>query len=100
MQKQQGGQTSKGLSSTNPSSKRKQPKKGDRHPLKKPKIFPKPIVGLEVKGKKTVTKLGLGKGKGLMMGLDQSAKKAPILFREDSKYALEQFLSIITINDY
>ena len=35
-----------------------------------------------------------------MTGSVPSAEKPPILLREDSKYALEQFLSIITVDDY
>ena len=57
-------------------------------------------MGLEAEGKKMVTKPGLGKGKGLMMSPDHSAKKTLVLFREDSKYVLEQLLSIITVDDY
>ena len=63
MQKQQGGQTSKGLGSTNPSSKRKQPEKIDRQPPKKPKVSLEPVLGLKTEGKKTVTKPVYGKGK-------------------------------------
>ena len=47
-----------------------------------------------------VTKPGPGKGKGLMMGSDHSAKKALVLLHEDSKYALEKLSSIITVDDY
>ena len=39
MQKQQGGQTLKGLGSANPSSKRKQPEKLDRQPQRNPKLL-------------------------------------------------------------
>ena len=35
-----------------------------------------------------------------MIGSDPSVEKPPVLLREDSKYALEQLLSIITVNDY
>ena len=90
----------KGPSSTIPSSKRKQPKKTDRQPSKKPKIAPEPILGLKVEGKKVITKSVHRKGKGLMMGSDPSAEKSPVLLREDLKYALEQLSSIITTNDY
>ena len=45
MQKQQGGQTSKGLGSANLSSKRKQLEKTDRQSPKKPKVVPEPILG-------------------------------------------------------
>jgi len=57
-------------------------------------------LGLKAEGKKTVTKPVHRKGKGLMMGSDPSAEKPPVFLREDSKYALEQLLSIITANDY
>ena len=57
-------------------------------------------MGLKAEAKKTITKPDLGKGKGLMTGSDPFAQKAPILLREDSKYALEQLSSIITIDDY
>ena len=89
MQKQQGGQTLKGLGSANPSSKRKQPEKIDRQPPKKPKVAPEPVLGLKVEGKKTVTKPVHGKGKGLMTSSVPSTEKPPVLLREDSKYALE-----------
>jgi len=35
-----------------------------------------------------------------MTGPDQSAKTAPVLLHEDSKYALEQISSIITVDNY
>ena len=57
-------------------------------------------MGLVVEGKKMVTKPSPGKGKGLMTGPDHSAKKALVLLREDSKYALEKLSSIITVDDY
>ena len=57
-------------------------------------------MGLKVEGKKTVTKPVHGKEKGLMMGFVPSAEKPPVLLREDSKYALEQLLSIIIVDDY
>ena len=34
------------------------------------------------------------------MGSVPSVEKPPILLREDSKYALEQLSSIITVDDY
>ena len=89
MQKQQGGQTLKGLGSTNPSSKRKQPEKPDCQPPKKPKVAPELVLGLKAEGKKTVTKPVHGKGKGLMTSSVPSTEKPPVLLREDSKYALE-----------
>ena len=100
MQKQQGGQTSKGSGSANPSSKRKQLEKPDRQPLKKPKVTLKPILGLKAEGKKMVTKPVHGRGKGLMTGSVPSAEKASVLLHEDSKYALERLSSIITVDDY
>ena len=88
MQKQQGGQTSKGSGSTNSSAKRKQPEKPDCQPLKKPKVAPKLVLGLKVEGKETITKPVHGRGKGLMTGSIPPAG------------ALERLSSIITIDDY
>ena len=99
LKKQQEGQTPKGTSSANLSTKRKQPEKTGRLP-KKPKTVPKLVVGLQAKDKKTVTHLGHGKGKGLMTGSVPVTEKPPVLFHEDSKYVLEQLSSIITANDY
>ena len=89
MQKQQGGQTSKGSGSANPSSKREQLEKPNCQPSKKPKVAPEPFLGLKTEGKKTVTKPVHGKGKGLMTSSVPSAEKPPVLLCEDSKYALE-----------
>ena len=89
-----------GLSSADPSSKRKQQEKTDRHPPKKPKIVPELVLGLKVEGKKTVTQLVHLKGKGLMTGSNPFIEKSPVLLREDSKYASEQLSSIITVDDY
>ena len=97
--KQEGSQPSKGTSPANPSTKRKQPEKTDRLP-KKPKTVLESVVELKVKTKKTITPLGQGRGKGLMMGPAPVTEKPPILLHEDSKYALEQFSSIITTDDY
>ena len=69
-------------------------------PLKKPKTAPGTIMGLKAEIKKTVTPIGIGRGKGLMKGLDIVAKKPPVLLREDSKYALEKLASIISTDDY
>ena len=88
MQKQQGGQTSKGSGSTNSSAKRKQPEKPDRQPPKKPKVAPKLVLGLKVEGKKTITKPVRGRGKGLMTGSVPSVR------------VLERLSSIITVDDY
>ena len=89
----------KGTSSSNSSTKRKQLSKGDR-PLKKPKVPLAPIIGLMAEGAKTVTPIKHGVGKGIMKTLSTSQEKPPILLRKDSKYALEQLLSIITSEYY
>ena len=98
LKKQAEGQPSKGTGSSNLSTRRKQLEKIDcLH--KKPRIAFEPVVGLKAKTKKTVTPLGLGRGKGLMK--DPSVtEKPPVLLREDSKYMLEQLSSIITSDDY
>lgn len=96
--KLEAGQPSKGTGSSVP-SKRKHTKKPG-HQSKKPKPTTKPVVGLEVDPKKTVTPIGPGKGKGLMKGLITAIEKAPVLLREDSEYALERLSSILTINNY
>ena len=83
----------------NPSIKRKQPTKGDR-PAKKVKVHLEPVVGLMAKGVKTVTPVKHGASKGMMKAPFNSQEKPPVLLREDSKYALEQLLSIITSKDY
>ena len=57
------GQQSKETGSSNSSTKRKLPKKQGRLP-KKPKTILEPVVGLEAKGKKTVTPTKHGAGKG------------------------------------
>ena len=57
-------------------------------------------MGLEAEPKKTVTTLGHGKGKGFMKGPTPIAEKPLVLFREDSKYALEKLSSIITFDNY
>ena len=98
LKKQAEGQPSKGTGSSNLSTRRKQLEKIDcLH--KKPRIAFEPVVGLKAKTKKTVTPLGLGRGKGLMKG-PSVTEKPPVLLREDSKYALEQLSSIITFDDY
>ena len=98
MKKQVEG-TSKGTGSSNPSTKRK-PQEKTNHPQKKPKTAPETVVGLKAKTKKTVTPIGIGRGKGLMKGPDTVPKKPPVLLREDSKYALEKLTSIISTDDY
>ena len=57
-------------------------------------------MGLKAKTKKTVTPLGLGKGKGFTMGSIPVIEKPPVLLRGDSKYTLEQLSSIITVDKY
>lgn len=56
-------------------------------------------MGLKAEVKKTVTTIGIGRGKGLMKGPDIVAEKPPILPREDSKYALEKLASIISTDN-
>ena len=97
--KQQEGQPPKGMGSANPPTKRKQQEKTDRL-SKKPKTFLEPIVGLKAEAKKSITQPGPRKGKGLMTGSVPVIEKAPVLLREDFKYALEQLSSIITTDDY
>ena len=89
----------KGTGSGNPSTKRKQPSKGDRPP-KKPKVPLEPVVGLMAEGAKIVTPAKHGAGKGTMEARSTNQEKPPLLLREDSKYALEQLSSIITSEDY
>ena len=81
------------------STKRKQQEKSNHFP-RKPKTVLKLVVGLKAETKKAATALRLGKGKGFMRGPTPVAEKPSILLREDSKYTLEKFLSIITSNDY
>ena len=59
-----------------------------------------PVVGLMAEGAKMVTIVKHGAGKGPMKVSSTSQEKPPVLFHEDSKYALEQLLSIITLEDY
>ena len=98
MKKQVDG-TSKGMGSSNLSTKRKPQEKMDC-PQKKPKTAPETVVGLKAETKKTITPIGIGQGKGLMKGLDIVPEKPPVLLREDSKYALEKLASIISVDDY
>ena len=97
--KQIGDMDPKGTSSSNPSIKRKQPSKGDCPP-KKPKVPLEPVVGLMAEGAQMVTLVKHRAGKGLMKAPFTSQEKPPFLLREDSKYALEQLSSIITLEDY
>ena len=89
----------KGIGLSNPSTKRKQPSKGDRPP-KKPKVSLEPVVGLMAKGAKMVILVKHGAGEGFMKGPSISQEKPPVVLREDPKYVLEQLLSIITTEDY
>ena len=57
--------TPKGMGSSNPSIKRKQPPKGDR-PTKKLKVPLEPVMGLMAEGAKRVTPVKHGVGKGMM----------------------------------
>ena len=98
LKKKAKSQPSKRMGSSNLSTKRNQPEKTDHLP-KKPKIVLEPVVGLKAKTKKTVTPLGLGRGKGLMNG-PSIIEKPPVFLHEDSKYALEKLSSIITSDDY
>ena len=61
------GRLPKEMGSSNPFTKRKQPKKQGCLP-KKPKIILEPVMGLEAEGKKTVTPAKHGAGKGFMKG--------------------------------
>ena len=88
-----------GTGLSKPSTKRKQQKKSNCLP-NKPKSIPKPVVGLKAKIKQAATTLGLGKGKGFMKVLTLIAEKPLVLLCEDSKYALEKLLSIITSDNY
>ena len=88
-----------GTGLSKPSTKRKQQKKSNRLP-NKPKSIPKPVVGLKAKIKKAATALGLGKGKGFIKVLTLIVEKLLVLLCEDSKYALEKLLSIITSDNY
>ena len=89
----------KWTSSSNLSIKRKLSSKGDRPP-KKPNVPLEPVVGLMVKGIKTVTPVKPGAGKGFMKALSTDQEKPPVLLREDSKHALKQISSIMTLEDY
>ena len=82
-----------------PSVKRKPLPKGDC-PAKKAKVSLEPVVGLMAEAAKTATPAKHGVGKGLMKGPSTDQEKPPVLFREDSKHALEQISSIISLEDY
>ena len=85
--------------SSNPSTKRKLPPKGD-HSTKKPKVPLKPVVGIMAEDAKTVTPVKHGVGKGLMKAPSINQEKPPVLLRKDSKHALEKLSSIISSEDY
>ena len=93
------GQLPKETGSSNPSTKRKLPKKQGHLP-KKPKTILEPVMGLEAEGKKTITPAKHGVGKGFMKGRSTTHEKPPVLLCKDSKYVLEKLSSIITSNDY
>ena len=82
----------------NPSIKRKSAPKGDRQ-AKKPKVSLEPVVELMTEGK-TATPVKHEAGKGFMKAPSNLPEKPPVLFREDSKHALEQISSIISTEDY
>ena len=88
-----------GTSSSKPSAKKRPLLKEDRAP-KKQKVSTEPVIGLMAEGNKTVTPAKHGGGKGLMIPPPGSQKKPSVLLREDPKYALEKFSSIIGSEDY
>ena len=66
-----------GMGSSKPSAKRRPLPKGDHAP-KKQKVSSEPVLGLMVKGTKTVTPAKHGGGKGFMIPPLGSQKKLPI----------------------
>ena len=88
-----------GTGSSKPSAKKRPLLKGDHAP-KKRKVSTEPVIGLMAEGNKTVTPAKHGGGKGLMVPPPGSQKKPPVLLREDPKYALGKFSSIIGNEDY
>ena len=88
-----------GTGSSRPLAKKRLLPKGDRAP-KKQKVSTEPVIGLMAEGNKTVTPAKQGGGKGLMVPPPGSQKKSPVLLREDPKYALGKFTSIIGSEDY
>ena len=83
----------------NPSKKRKPSEKVDCQ-SKKPKVATRSIVWEFPDSSNLPPKLGLGKGKGLMMGHDPITEKHPVLLLEDSGYVLKQLSSIIKDDEY
>ena len=69
----------KATGQANSSAKRKPFEKVD-YPSKKPKVVAEPTVGETVATIKLPPKLG--KGKGLMMGVDPIVEKRPVFLRE------------------
>ena len=82
----------------NSSIKRKSAPKRDRQ-ANKPKVSLEPVVGLMAEGK-TATPVKHGAGKGFMKAPSNISEKLPVLLCEDSKHALEQISSIISMEDY
>ena len=82
----------------NLSIKRKSAPKSD-YQAKKSEVSLEPVVGLMVEGK-MVTPANHGVGKGVMKALSNVLEKLPVFLREDSKHALEQISSIISMEDY
>ena len=88
-----------GTGSSKPSAKKRPLLKRDRA-HKKQKVSTEPVIGLMAEDTKMVTPAKQGGGKGLVVPPSNSQKKPPILLREDPKYALEKFSSIIGNEDY
>ena len=88
-----------GTGSSKPSAKKRPLPKGDRAP-KKQKVSTEPVIGLMAEGNKMVTSAKHGGGKCLMVPPPGSQKKPSVLLREDPKYALGKFSSIIGSEDY
>ena len=83
---------------SNPSVKRKPAPKGDCQ-AKKPRVSLEPVIGLMAESK-TVTLVKHGASKGLMKAPSTIPEKPPVLLCKDSKHALKQISSIISIEDY
>ena len=83
----------------NPLSKRKLSEKTERL-SKKPKVMLDSVDKLKVEPKKMTTPLSQGRGKELMTSHVPVIEKPPVLFREDSRYAPEKLLSIISTDYY
>ena len=89
----------KGMGLAIPSTKRKPLDKTDRLP-KKPKVAAGSGIGENSNANKLTPPFGLGKGKDLITGQGPVIEKRPVLFHEDSWYALKQLFSIIKDDDY